>query len=104
MPTLAVTIANNTNQSTSVDLSGLCLVGIHVPTGFDGTALTFQTSLDDATYVDVNVNGTAYQITVAAAKYEVVDYTKFLGVRFLKITSGTTQSPAAVLTLAARNI
>ena len=105
MPNLTVTIANGATQSDSIDLDGLCLVGVFVPSGFDGTTLTFQTSLDDSTYVDVQDGaGNAYSVTVAASKYVPVDPTKMVGVRYLKITSGTTQSPAATLTLSARPV
>lgn len=105
MAGLAVTFNNNTTQSTSVDLQGLCCVGVFVPAGFDGTSLTFQTSLDDVAYVDVQDGaGAAYTVTVAASKYVPLDPSVMVGVRYLKITSGTTQTPEVEMTLATRQV
>ena len=48
------TIANNGTASTSVKTAGFRYGAYLVPSGFTGTALTFQGSEDDSTFADIN--------------------------------------------------
>lgn len=103
---LTVTIADSATQSGAIDLRGHSLVGLFLPSTFDGTTVTFQTSLTlGGTYVDVqDGTGSAISKTSAASKYVPISPTDFAGVRYLKITAGTSQTGASIITLATRQV
>jgi len=81
-------------QTAGLYLGDLTLLGIRLPATFDGTTVTFTGSDTLAgTYDPIyNDDGSAYTVTCAASRYTVVDYTKFLGVLFVKVVPGTTQA------------
>lgn len=94
----SVTIADNASLSSAIDLGGRGLTAIIIPsTWVTATVVTFQVSIDGATYYNVYYNAsgtlTEYSVPVAASRYIPMDQTKFFGVRFLKIRSGTSGSP-----------
>ena len=88
-------------SAAAVDLAGFTLVGLFTSSAFDGTTLTFTVS--DAlagTYVTLQWDGSDYTVTTAASKYVALDPTKFAGVRYMKIVTGTSQTGDTVITLA----
>lgn len=94
-------ISNAGTVSTAVNTGGAVLVGIQMPAAFTGTALTFQAATGpSATYQQVvDSSGSAISYTVAAGKYVAVDPTKFHGVQYLKVVSGSAEGGARSLTL-----
>lgn len=106
--TATITIATSTTVSEAVDLSGCALVGIFVPTNFDGTQFKFQVcSTLGGTYVslqDGDGSSSAFTVTTAASRYVPLDNLAILaGVRFLKIETLTAQADTdTVFTLATR--
>lgn len=93
-PALATTILSGQQESAAIQCGGLALCGIFVPTGFTGTALTFEASPDGvAAYVPVKstTSGSALSYTVAAGEYIAIDPKDFQGIAFLKIKSGTAE-------------
>lgn len=97
-----VTIANNQTVSGPADLGGLYLTGLLTPAALTGTVLTFQASLDGATWVPVHTPaGAAYSVTVGASRYIPIPVADFVGVRHLKVVSGTTELGDRVITLVA---
>lgn len=95
-----VTIANGAQLSSAVDLLGFTLCAVETPGTFTGTAITFEVSSDNSTFVPVHKeDGNAYSITVAASRATIVDISKFRGFRYLKIKSGSAEGAARTVTL-----
>lgn len=93
-------IADNGTASAEVDLQNGTLVGVFIPTGFLGTALTFTTTaVEGGTHVAIEKSdGNALSYTVEASKFYPIDPKDFYGVRFVKFVSGTSET-AGPLTL-----
>lgn len=94
----AVSIAAATALSPAVDLAGQRLHRIALPAAWTAAAITFQSSFDGTTWNDLydgNGEVTLASANVAAGRAIVVDPAVFLGVRFLKVRSGTSASPVA---------
>jgi hypothetical protein len=88
-----VTITSGQATSAELDCGDETLVGVILPSTFDGTALTFSVSATSGgTYYSLCSGGAALSITVAASQYVALDPSIFAGVRFVKFTSGTAQS------------
>jgi hypothetical protein len=95
---LSVVIATSTTVSSEADLGAKRLVGIHIPSTFDGTQITFQTATSSGgTYNQIitSAAGAALTFTVAASKYVALSDAEaayFAGVKFLKIVTSTAQT------------
>lgn len=109
--TVTITIADSTTVSEAKDLQGTTVVGIFLPSTFDGTALTFQASSTiDGTYVAVEDGaGTPATITLtasAASKYIALSAAiqdQLRGLRFIKVVTSSAQTTTnTILTLALR--
>jgi hypothetical protein len=100
MPTVSrgptVTIANGATVSNAIDLGEKAIVGIQLPSALTSTALTFTASdVIDGTYNPVTkIDGNAYSITVAAAKYIVISPVDLAGIRYLKLVAGSAEAAA----------
>jgi len=105
---ITATVASSGTTSGAVDLAGTDLVGIFIPSTFDGTTITFTVSTAiDGTYVAVEDGlGSAYTITTTASRYvPISNVASLVGARYLKIVTGSTQtSTSTVFTLALRPI
>lgn len=89
-----VLIADGASLSDIVDLKGYTLVGIQVPSGWDAADITFQASGMGSAFNDLYTSDdTEYAIEAAASRYIAIPYADFVGLRFLKVRSGTTGSP-----------
>lgn len=99
-------IAASGTTSAEIDLSGTTLCGIYIPSAFTGTSISFQAAtVSGGTFVSVRDGaGNAVSKTVAPSQYIKLDPTDFVGVRYLKVVSGSTEAAARTLTLAARPI
>lgn len=90
---ITVTIADTATESDAADLNGTSLVGYTLPSGFDGTTLTFKVSTDNVTFFDFyNTNNTQVTHTVAASRAIGIFPTDFAGWRYVKFVAGTSQS------------
>ncbi len=102
------TVASSGTTSEAIDLAGTDLVGIFVPSTFDGTTITLQASTAiDGTFVEVqDGEGSALTITTAASKFAPIpNLATIAGIRYLKLVTGTSQSTTStVFTLALRPI
>lgn len=108
---VTTTIVDATSLSPGVDLAGRALVGIVTPAGWTTAVMTFQVSPDNSTWFEYeDVNGTAIQIpSTAASKYRALDPADFIGVRYLKVRSGTSaaavsQSSGDIVTMVTRSV
>lgn len=90
--TKTAVIADNGTVSEAINLEDGTLVGVYIPTGFVGTALTFQASNDGTNFFAVNVLGGALSYTVAASKYVGIDPKDFYGVKYVKFVSGSSET------------
>lgn len=99
LPT-AATIANGASLSTAVDISGGVIVGLILDSAWDTNIITFQVSLDGATFVnlyddagnEVQVPSTAAVASRAIANAGVLE--KLAPWKHLKVRSGTSGSAA----------
>src|SRR5689334_20460748 len=86
-----VAIANGASLSAAVDLGNRTLVGALIPATWTAAGLSFKASPDGTTYGKL-VDGTGGEVTAASlagGEYVALDPSKFFGVRFLEIVSGT---------------
>lgn len=105
-PTCTVVIATSTTISSAVDLLGAQLVGVYVPSTFDGT--TFTLTVCDTlagTYTTlIGSDGNAVTLTVAASRYlglTDAQQAQLRGAKFIKIVCGSAQTTTdTVFTLA----
>lgn len=101
----SVSIANGATVSSSIDLQGLGLLQIMMPAAFTGTTITFQSSLDDVTYqACYNTAGSALSCTVAASRNILMSPGDLVGIRFLKLVSGSAEGGARTINLQVREL
>lgn len=95
--TKTVTIANGASLSDAADLGTGRLVGIIMPAAWSAAALTFQANADNgATFYDVYDDATERTISqsgAAAARFLALPLSDWLGMRGVKVRSGTGASP-----------
>lgn len=90
----AAAIASGGSLSDAVDLGDLRAVRIVMPAAWTAAALTFQTSYDGTAFNDLyDEAGAEVSYTVAAGRSVRLPVGDWLGVRFLKLRSGTTGTP-----------
>jgi hypothetical protein len=103
------TIANGTSLSAAVDLTGLTLVGIQMPSAWTAADLTFEASTDDGTYDDVYDGALEYSVSAAASRFIRIAPSDLVSAQYLKVRSGTSGTPVnqlaeRAITLIARPI
>ena len=92
LETKSVTISSGSSLSSAVDLGGRKLVAIVMPSAWTAASLTFQASVDGVTYYDVYDGSTERTVAVAASYYSMLAIGDYVGVRYLKVRSGTAAS------------
>jgi len=96
-----VTIALSGTQSAEVDIGNYDIVGIITPSTFDGTTITIQASpTSGGTFYPVaaaNTASTAYTITTTASIWSPIDPTVTRGLRYIKLTCGSSQTTTATV-------
>lgn len=99
-----VTIANGATTSGAIDLQGLVLCQIQIPSAFTGAAITFSSCNDETgTYqVLYNTANTALSITVGTSRSYNIAPIDFAGCRFLKIISGSSEGSSRTIGLVTR--
>jgi len=102
---LTATIADGQTKSEAIDLESIDLVGIFIPSGFDGTTLQFEAATAvDGTFYPVLSAGANHELTVAASTYVPIENLAILsGVRYLKIVTAS-QTGDVILGLALRRV
>lgn len=90
-----VTILANQSLSTPIDLGEATLVSFSMPSAWTAGNLTFQASDSlDGTYKDV-YDSTGSELVVTASSNRVIcDIPEIAALRFIKVRSGTSASPA----------
>ncbi len=105
-PAIAAVIAASGTKTAVVNLKGFSLVGILFPATFTGTAVTFEASIDGATFFPVKntTSGTSLSYTIAQGTYQAIDPKEFYGIQYLKVVSGSTEGSSRTLQLAVKGI
>lgn len=91
--TRTAVIANGASVSGDVDLGGRKIVAIVMPDAWTAAALTFQASPDGVTYYNVYDGPTERNLIVAASYYSALNIADWVGIRWLRIRSGTAGTP-----------
>lgn len=90
---LKVPILNGGSLSAAIDVGQLRAARVQIPALWTTANLTFQTSIDGVTYADLYDGSLEYTITAAASREILLPIADFLGIRYLKIRSGTSGTP-----------
>ncbi len=89
----AVTIANGASLSTGINLRGRVPTGVYMSAAWTAAVLTFQASPDGSTWYNVQTESVELSITTAAGQYIAFEPTRFFGINWLKVRSGTSGTP-----------
>lgn len=93
---VTATIASGASLSAAVDLGAGRAVRIVAPTAWTAAVLTFQTSWDGTTFSDLyDEVGVEVSYTPVAGKAMRLPFADWLGIRHVKIRSGTSAAPVA---------
>lgn len=98
-----VTISAGASLSASVDLGPNRPFGIIVPAGWTAASITFQASADGINFFNV-FDDTGAELTLVAAASEYLVFSspaKILGLRWIKLRSGTSGTPVNQVSSAA---
>jgi hypothetical protein len=99
-----VVIPISESESAVYDLHNFTPVSLFVPSGFDGTSVTFLWSPDNGTFFEqVDGAGAVYSLNVAAGEVVSIPAVDFLGARYLKIVSNATETAERTLILGIRS-
>ena len=91
----SVTIANGASLSGALNIASRNFFGVIMPASWTTANLTFQGSFDGTTYYDLyDEAGTEVTFTASTSRYIIISTpAKFLGLKKLKIRSGTSGTP-----------
>lgn len=95
-PRALIDISEDDDLSNAIDIEGKVLVGLVIPSNFDGTTVKFQVSHDNVTYQALyDDGGTEISITVAASRGVGITAAKAEALapwRYIKLVTGTAQT------------
>lgn len=102
----SVTILDSQTTSSAVDLYGTNVVGIIVPSGFDGATITFKgsTSIDGTFYDLFNSNDVQLTVNVTAGRMYQFNSADLAAIQYIKLVSDSAQSGDTALTLITRSL
>jgi hypothetical protein len=92
---IPATISSGQTKTTAINLHGVSLCGVIVPSTFDGTSITLEmASAIDGTYVPVGDGaGGIFTLDVAPSRYEpIVELPIIAGIMYVKIVASTAQT------------
>ena len=101
-----IDVSADNNDSLGVEAEGMLLCGIQFPAAMTGTAITFDYSLDNSSWVDVKeTDGTDTSYTVSAGDVLRVDPSgwAFASNGYIRITSDGNEAADRKITLHFRN-
>ena len=90
-----IDVSADNNDSLGVETEGMLLCGVQFPAAMTGTAITFDFSLDNSTWVDVKeTDGTEVSYTVSAGDVVRVDPSgwAFASNGYLRVSSNGTEA------------
>jgi len=91
---LSATIASGASLSGAVAISYLVPVTFVIPAEFDGTAITFQGSVDGTNYFNLyDEAGTEINFPASASRIiKITNLSYFYGLEYIKVRAGTAAS------------
>jgi hypothetical protein len=88
------TIANGASLSSAVNIGSKTVLGVVMPAAWTTANLTFQVSYDGTNYANLyDKDGTEYTVTAAASRHIYVEPAQWVGVKYIKVRSGTSGTP-----------
>lgn len=95
--TVPATIASGTSLSSAIDLGGLRVFSIAMPSAWTAASLSFQCSVDGGTSWFNLYDQSGTEVTAAAAASTCITLTpsQFAPIQYLRIRSGTAAAPVA---------
>jgi len=94
--TVTTTIASGQSLSAAVNLGGLRMFGMIMPTAWTAAGLTFQMSADGTNWYNMyDANGNELTASAAASRYVAFEPANFAPVEWLKVRSGTSGTPVS---------
>jgi hypothetical protein len=108
--TKTVTIANGQTISDIENIGGAAIVGIITDANITGTEISFQSSVDNITFLDYKGNDATpavkdikIAVTAATSEWYGINATDFAGLQYIKLVSNATQTGSdTVITLVLR--
>jgi|TARA_R110002020_G_scaffold150194_6_gene326767 hypothetical protein len=100
--TALIDISADNNNSLGVQTEGMLLCGVQFPAAMTGSAITFDFSMDNSTFVDVKeTDGTEVSYTVSAGDIVRVDPSgwAFASNGYIRVTSNGNEAADRSLTL-----
>ena len=82
-----VVISSGQSESSVLELVSETIVGIYMPSAWDAADIGFRASYDNTSFSDISELGSALTAQAAADQYVPLDFTKFVGVAYLKFKS-----------------
>lgn len=100
------TILDGQTESNGIKLDDKSLVAIDIPSGFDGTELTFKVSSDGINYKTYKrmIDGENVSAIVGADASYAAGYFDFAGYEYIKLVAGTAQTGDVEITLKTRSL
>lgn len=86
-------ISIGTSLSAEIILGGNVFVGLYMPATWTAAAITYSVSFDGATFHDMFKDGSEYTTSAGAGQYIPIAYQDFMGVRRIRLRSGTSGAP-----------
>lgn len=93
-----IVIPSSDNTSAAYDLKGYTLVGLMMPTTFNGTAITFKVAPSlNGTYTDLyDTVGAIASVSVTASRAYSLDAKTFQGFQFMKFKSTAIEASRSI--------
>ncbi len=90
-----VTIPLGASITPEIDMGGKRLARIAMPAAWTTANLTFQVSpISGGSFTDLyDSTGTEYTVTASTSRTIIIPFADFIGLKFIKIRSGTTGTP-----------
>ena len=82
-----VVISSGQSESSVLELVSETIVGIYMPSAWDAADIGFSASYDNISFSDISELGSPLIAQAAADQYVPLDFTKFVGVAYLKLKS-----------------
>ncbi|MDD3028888.1 MAG: hypothetical protein PHS57_01205 [Alphaproteobacteria bacterium] len=97
LETLPATFAEGASLSAPINLHGLRLFGLALPSEWTEASITFQTSADDgSTWADMQTqDGNELSAVATAGNCTVLDPLPFAAAQHLRLRSGSSSAPVA---------
>ena len=103
--TLTTTISSGQSQSGEIDVRGQALFGVRTPSGFAGSAITFQMHDGDGNWFDIyEKDGTQFELTAAASRHIIVPCADFPGAVKLRLITDVSPGSDEVLKVYTRKL